>query len=211
MRLFNNKHRGMRLGKAAVVTPLYVSVAWTLMVSYQLFTQTAVTTVTTYIDTFWPSIGAWLVSRMNMLVFVHAFAWVFLLSSAIPSVILGKGRGVLIQFFVCLTLTFSAFIVHDIITTYQNRSIGQIFNLATLFHNPFLALGYLSLPYLLMLGFDIKSKRKQKKKEKIENVTDVYLNDAAEADENVQQVEWVETDENVQEEEWVEEEENTQQ
>jgi hypothetical protein len=211
MRLFNNKHRGMSLGKAAVVTPLYVSVAWTLMVSYQLLTQTAVTTVTTYVDTFWPSVGAWLVSRMDMLVFIHAFAWVFLLSSAIPAVILGKGRGVLVQFFVCLTLTFSAFIVQDIITTYENRSIGQIFNLAVLFHNPFLALGYLSLPYLLMVGFDINSRRKQKKKEKIESVTDVYLNDAAEADENGQQEEWVETDENAQEEEWVEEEENAQQ
>ncbi len=198
MRLFNNKHRGMSLGKAVLVTPLYISVAWTLMVSYQLFTQTAVTTVTTYIDTFWPLVGEWLTLRMDMLVFIHAFAWVFLLSSAIPSVILGKGRGVLVQFFVCLTLTFSAFIVHDIITTYENRSIGQIFSLEALFHNPFLALGYLSLPYLLMLGFDIHSRRKQKKKEKIENITNAYLKDAAEEDENVQQVEWVEEEENAQ-------------
>jgi len=201
MRLFNNKHRGMSLGKAAVVTPLYISIAWTLMVSYQLFTQTAVTTVTIYIDTFWPSAGAWLVTRMDMLVFIHAFAWVFLLSSAIPSVILGKGRGVLVQFFVCLTLTFSAFIVQDIITTYENRSIGQIFSLENLFHNPFLALGYLSLPYLLMLAFDINSRRKQKKKEKIENVTNAYLNDAAEADENMKE-EGVEVEENTQEEEY---------
>lgn len=210
MRLFNNKHRGMSLGKAALVTPLYISVAWTLMVSYQLFTQTAVTTVTENINVFWPSIGTWLVSRMDMLVFIHAFAWVFLLSSAIPSVILGKGRGVLVQFFVCLTLTFSAFIVQDIITTYGGKSIGQIFSLEALFHNPFLALGYLAMPYVLMLAFDINSRRKQKKKEKIENITNTYLNDAAEADENVQQVEWVETDEDVQEEEWVEEEENAQ-
>ena len=201
MRLFNNKHRGMSLGKAALVTPLYISVAWTLMVSYQLFTQTAVTTVTENINVFWPSIGTWLVSRMDMLVFIHAFAWVFLLSSAIPSVILGKGRGVLVQFFVCLTLTFSAFIVQDILTTYGGKSIGQIFSLEALFRNPFLATGYLAMPYVLMLAFDIHSRRKQKKKEKIENITNAYLNDAAEADENAQQVEWVETDEDVQEEE----------
>jgi hypothetical protein len=202
MRLFHNKHRGMNLGKAAVVTPLYISIAWTLMVSYQLLTQTAVITVTDSINLFWPSVGTWLVSRMDMLVFIHAFAWVFLLSSAIPSIILGKGRGVLIQFFVCLTLTFSAFIVQDIITTYENRSISQIFNLAALFHNPFLASGYLSLPFLLMLGFDIHSRRKQKKKEKIEKVTNVYLEDAAEANENVEQEEWVEVEENTQEEEY---------
>ncbi|MCK4482063.1 hypothetical protein KAU55_02470, partial [Candidatus Bathyarchaeota archaeon] len=130
------------MGKAALITPLYVSIAWTLMVSYQLFTQIAVSTVTTYIDVLWPSVGAWLVSRMDMLVFIHAFAWVFLLSSAIPSVILGKGRGVLIQFFVCLALTFSAFVVQDVLFTYGGGSIGQIFSLAVLFNNPFLAMGY---------------------------------------------------------------------
>jgi len=189
------------LGKAALITPLYVSVAWTLMVSYQLFTQIAVTAVTTYIDVLWPLVGAWLVSRMDMLVFIHAFAWVFLLSSAIPSVILGKGRGVLIQFFVCLALTFSAFVVQDVLFTYGGGSIGQIFSLAVLFNNPFLAMGYLSLPYLLMLGLDIHSRRKQKKKEKLENVTAVYLEDAAEADEGIQEEEWAEVQENIQEEE----------
>lgn len=189
------------MGKAALITPLYVSVAWTLMVSYQLFTQIAVTSVTTYIDVLWPSVGAWLVSRMDMLVFIHAFAWVFLLSSAIPSVILGKGRGVLIQFFVCLALTFSAFVVQDILFTYGSGSIGQIFSLAVLFNNPFLAMGYLSLPYLLMLGLDIHSRRKQRKKKKLENVTAVYLEDAAEADEGIQEEEWTEVEENIQEEE----------
>jgi hypothetical protein len=189
------------LGKAALITPLYISVAWTLMVSYQLFTQIAVTTVTTYIDLLLPSVGAWLVSRMDMLVFIHAFAWVFLLSSAIPSVILGKGRGVLVQFFVCLTLTFSAFVVQDILITYGGESIGQMFSLAALFNNPFLAIGYLSLPYLLMLGFDIHSRRKQKKKEKMEKVTVAYLEDAAEADESIQEEEWAEAEENIQEEE----------
>jgi hypothetical protein len=189
------------LGKAALITPLYISVAWTLMVSYQLFTQIAVTTITTYIDLLLPSVGAWLVSRMDMLVFIHAFAWVFLLSSAIPSIILGKGRGVLIQFFVCLTLTFSAFVVQDILITYGGESIGQMFSLAALFNNPFLAIGYLSLPYLLMLGFDIHSRRKQKKKEKMEKVTAAYLEDAAEADEGIEEEEWAEAEENIQEEE----------
>jgi len=190
MRLFNNKHRGMSLGKAALVTPLYISVAWTLMVSYQLFTQTAVTTVTENIKEFWPSIGTWLVTRMDMLVFIHAFAWVFLLSSAIPSVILGKGRGVLVQFFVCLTLTFSAFIVQDILITYGGGLFDQIFSLSVLFRNPFLATGYLAMPYVLMLAFDVHSRRKQKKKEKIENITNAYLEDAAEANENTQEEEY---------------------
>ena len=90
--------------------------------------------------------------------------------------------------------------------------MGQLFSLADLFYNPFLALGYLSLPYLLMLGFDINSRRKQKKKrEKIESVTDAYLEDATQADENVEQEELVETVEELQQEEWAEEEEDAQQ
>lgn len=190
----------MTLGKAALITPVYISVAWSLMVSYQFFTQTAVTTVTTHIDMFWPSVGGWLVSRMDMIVFVHAFAWVFLLSSAIPSVILGKGRGVLVQFFVCLTLAFLAFVVQDVLIAYGGGSMDQIFNFADLFSNPFLAIGYLSMPYLLMLGLDINSRRKQKK-EKMESVTDAYLEDAAVAEEEVQEEEWVEAEENIQEEE----------
>lgn len=179
----------MSLGKAALVTPLYISVAWTLMVSYQLFTQTAVTTVTDHIGMFWPSVSVWLDTRIDMIVFIYAFAWVFLLSSAIPSVILGKERGVLSQFFVCLTLTFMAFVIQDVLTTYGGRPIGQIFSLSVLFHNPFLAVGYLLMPYFLMLMLDISSRRKQKKKEELESVTDVYLEDAAVAEEKAQEEE----------------------
>jgi hypothetical protein len=179
----------MSLGKVAWVTPLYISVAWTLMVSYQLFTQTAVTTVTDYIEMFWPSVGTWLVSRIDMIVFIYAFAWVFLLSSAIPSAILGKERGVLIQFFVCLTLTFMAFVIQDVLTTYGGRQIGQIFSLVVLFHNPFLAVGYLLIPYLLMLVLDISFRRKRKKEEEIEVVEATYLEDSTTAEQKAQEEE----------------------
>jgi len=42
------------MGKSALVTPLYISVAWILLITYQLFTQTAVSTVVSYIKVFWP-------------------------------------------------------------------------------------------------------------------------------------------------------------
>jgi len=163
------------LGKAVVATPLYISFAWVLMVSYQLFTQMAVKTVVIYIDVFWPLMGDWLTSRMDMIVFVYAFAWVFLLSSAIPSVILGKERGVLAQFFVCLIITFVAFVVQDIITTYRGGPIDQMFSLAWLFQNPFLAVGYLLIPYLLMLALDIHSWKKRKKEETSKERTATHL------------------------------------
>lgn len=99
-------------------------------------------------------------------------------------------KSVLVQFFVCLALTFSAFIVQVALTTYRGESIDKISSFAALFNNPFLAVGYLSMPYLLMFGFDIHSRRKQKKKEKIENATAAYLEDTADAEENTQEEEY---------------------
>ena len=90
-----------------------------------------------------------------------------------------KERSVLIQFFVCLTLTFLAFVVEDVLITYGDRPVDQIFNLANLFSNPFLAAGYLSIPYLLMLTLDIRSRKRRKKDELLEEATVAYLEDVA--------------------------------
>ena len=159
------------MGKAAIITPLYISVAWTLMTSYQLFTETTVTTVTIYINMYLPTIGAWLASKLDMIVFIHSFAWIFLLSSVIPALLLGKERGVLVQFGLCLTLAFLAFVVQDAVTTgLGNGALDQILGIEPLFQNPLLAAAYLALPYLLMLGFDIRGKRKKEKWSKVEKV-----------------------------------------
>ncbi|MEM3442655.1 MAG: hypothetical protein QXM86_02170, partial [Candidatus Bathyarchaeia archaeon] len=123
------------MGKTAIITPLYISIAWTLLLSYQLFTQTAVTTVVDYIQTLSPEIGVWLARRIDILVFVHSFAWIFLLSSAIPSVLLGKQRGVLVQFVVCLTLTFLAFIIKDLLAVYELEPVNQMLSLYVIFQN----------------------------------------------------------------------------
>lgn len=161
--------KGEDLGKAIIVTPLYVSVAWTLMISYQLFTQTAVTTVVTYLGAFLPSISNWLFSRLEMLVFIYAFAWVFVLSSVIPSHILGRERSVIIQFLVCLMLTLSTFVIQDMFETYGGKPIEHIFSVATLLNNPFLATIYLSAPYIFMLMLDLRSRKTRKKNGGLEN------------------------------------------
>ena len=149
------------MGKATLLTPVYISVAWTLMTSYQLFTQTTVDTVTTYIYTYLPTVGAWMASRIDMLVFIHSFAWIFLLSSFIPSLLLGKQRGVLVQFGLCLTLAVLANIVQGAVADISQGPLDQILGVAPLFQNPVLATGYMSLPYLLMVWFDIRGKRKK--------------------------------------------------
>lgn len=171
------------MGRAAVAAPLYISVAWVLMIGYQMSTQTAVTTLITYVNMLSPSVGSWLFSRMDTLVFIYAFAWVFLLSSVIPSVILGKERSVLIQFFVCLTLTFVSLVIRDALIAYgMGGSLEQLFGLAVFLNNPFIAAIYLSMPYVLMLAIDIRSRRRCKKEKALEEVTQEYIEDAETAE-----------------------------
>lgn len=145
----------------AFLTPAYISVVWTLMISYQLFTQTAVTTIVSTINVFIPQIGGWLLSRLEMIIFIYAFAWVYLLSSVIPAVFLGKKCSVFIQFLVCLSLTFLAFVIQDgIIILFEANTMDQILNLGTYFNNPVIAAGYLAIPYLLMIGLDLQARKK---------------------------------------------------
>ncbi|MEM3699281.1 MAG: hypothetical protein QXL57_00200 [Candidatus Bathyarchaeia archaeon] len=162
------------MGKTALITPLYISVAWTLLVSYQLFTQTAVSTVVSYITMVLPEIGWWMSYRIDMLVFVHAFAWIFLLSSAIPSVLLGKQRSVLIQFAVCLTLTFLAFIIQDLLKVYEIEPISQLLGLCFLFQNPIFATLYLSTPYVFMLLLDIGLRKRRREDVEFEKIKTIY-------------------------------------
>ena len=166
------------LGKAAWATPMYISVAWTLMISYQLFTETAVTTIVTVVNTLLPSVGFWLSSRIDIVIFVYSFAWVFVLSSAIPGLILGKERGVLVQFFVCLTLTFLALITLDILEIYGAASLNQLLGLSFIFNNLVIAALYLALPYILMIALDIRSRNKNKKKEDLETLTENHVENA---------------------------------
>lgn len=175
---------GTLLGKTAWEVPLYISIAWILMISYQMFTETAVKSLINFINIFWPFVGVWLTSRVGMIVFVSAFAWVFVLSSVIPSVILGRERSVLAQFFVCLTLTFLAFIALDSLKAYGGHLINHLLSFATLLENPFAALAYLSMPYIIMLAIDLQTRRENKKKKKLESVTNAYLQDAAIAERN---------------------------
>jgi hypothetical protein len=170
------------VGKVAWQIPLYVSVAWILMVSYQMFTETAVKSLINFINILWPFIGEWLIYRVGMIVFVSAFAWVFVLSSALPSIILGRERSVLAQFFVCLTLTFLAFIAFDSLKAYGGNVISYMLSFATLLENPFAALAYLSMPYIIMFAIDLQTRKRNKKRKALENVTNVYLEDAAVAE-----------------------------
>jgi uncharacterized membrane protein len=139
--------------RTGLVATAYVSCAWILVVSYQLFTEKAVETVLDHFTVFFPSAGGWLASRIDTLVFIYAFAWIFLLASAVPSIILGKQKSALVQFFVCLVLALLALVFQDMLA-------NQISGLTEVFANPILAYVYLSLPLLLMLAIDVRSRRR---------------------------------------------------
>ena len=145
----------------AAFTPLYISAVWVLLISYQLFTQTAVVSVLSYLNVSWPStLSEWLVSREELIIFIHGFAWVFVLSSVIPSVLLGKERSVILQFLVCLILTLISLSIRDIFPLlYEGQINDQILNVSVLLCDPVFAGIYLSAPYFLMLFLDIHSKR----------------------------------------------------
>ncbi len=159
------------------------------MVSYQLFTQIAVTTVTTSLNGYIPYLGAWLTGRVDMIVFIYAFAWVFVLSSIIPQIILGKERSVFIQFLVCLIITLTAFVVIDVVkgygydisdpTTVYSSWYGGLFS------NPIFAAAYLSVPYIFMLTIDWRGRKKKKQKEKLDNLTDNYLSNTIQNNEKL--------------------------
>ena len=151
------------------LAPLYISIAWILIISYQMLTQTAVETVITTIATSWPSgISAWLTSRMQTMVFIHAFAWIFLLSSVIPSKVLGEERSVLAQFLFCLALTLVPIWIKDTLPLIaENSAIDQVLSIAGLFENPLLAASFLALPYILMLWLDIRARRENQRIEKM--------------------------------------------
>ncbi|MCW4018398.1 MAG: hypothetical protein NWF00_06945 [Candidatus Bathyarchaeota archaeon] len=176
--------------KTAVITPLYLSVAWTLMVSYQLFTETAVTSVLAQVNVFFPSASVWLAARTDMIIFIYAFAWVFLLSSVIPSAILGKERSVIAQFIVCLTLTLSAFILLDALESLAGNPLGQLLGYSFLFTNPIIAALYLAVPYIFMIGIDLRARSiRKREEERLAEIEENKLQSASPFEENSQEAE----------------------
>lgn len=160
------------------MAPLYLSISWVLTISYQLLTQTAVSSVAGQVALLWPSGSVWINSNIGTIVFVYAFTWIFVLSSVIPSKILGKERSVLIQYIVVLILSLIAFFMPEILFSVANIQIDQSFGASQFLQNPIIAGIYLAVPYLFMLGLDIHAKRVActKKEEKL--IADVNkLND----------------------------------
>ena len=137
---------------------IYLVIAWVLIVSYQIFTQSALTTVTLSLGGSVPALASWINSEATVTVFICSFAWMFVLSALISIVMFGKERRLTIQFLVslALTLTGSALLglFHLIGLDLSNPSVlSQPFTI--LFGNVFFAFFYLALPFLFMVAVDL--------------------------------------------------------
>jgi hypothetical protein len=150
------------MGKATIITPAYISVSWTLMISYQFFTETAVNTLLREMVVYWPMIGLWLTRRVDILIFIYGFSWVFVLSSVIPSLILGKDRGMFVQFIVVLAVTLSAVLMQDILIIYTELGMERLFGLARFLENPLDAVSFLFFPYILIVFIDLFGRMKKR-------------------------------------------------
>ena len=142
------------MGKSLVTTPVYFSFAWALMITYQLYTETAVKTVISELLVIWPQLGNSLSMRVDLMVFFVAFSWVYVLSSVIPSLLLGKNSGIMTQFLLVLALTSSTLFIKDLVVVYTGMDINRILSLSKFLTNPLDAVSYLVLPYIVMIFVD---------------------------------------------------------
>jgi hypothetical protein len=98
------------------------------------------------VNSVFPSVSGWLSQNIEMVVFIYAFSWIFVLSSVIPSAILGKERSVLMQFVVCLLLTLLALSIKDVLLFFGGMEIERLFSFSSFLYDPLLAGVYLMVP-----------------------------------------------------------------
>lgn len=157
--------------RAALTTPIYISSIWVLLITYQMFTRAAVISVVQSMGPFFPSIQESLIPRIDRIEFVYSFAWIWVMTSLIPSLIL-KRKSALLQFVVVLVLTFLAVEFGNILSfAFGREFIEQIFGVAAWLGNPWLATLYLLLPFLVILSVDFYERRKKKLEEKSQLLT----------------------------------------
>ena len=128
------------------------------MVSYQIFTQSALTTVALSLDGYIPALASLISSNVDLGVFICSFAWMFILSALISIIMFGKERRLTIQFMVSLALTATGSALLGLLNLAgldpSNPTIlSQPSTL--IFSNVFFAFFYLALPFIFMVAMDL--------------------------------------------------------
>ena len=149
------------------LTAAYLIIAWALMVSYQIFTQTAAGSVAIALSGPAPLVADWLASDPGsaVITFVCGFAWMFVLSAIAQSLMFGRERRLSIQFIVSLALTAAGSAVLALLGSagvdLSNPSVlsGPF---TAVFGNAVFASFYLALPFIFMLVMDWRYMQKRK-------------------------------------------------
>lgn len=149
------------------LTATYLIVAWALMVSYQIFTQSAVASIATALKEPAPIIANWLSlsSSSAVVTFVCGFAWMFVLSAIVQTLMFGRERRLSIQFLVSLALTAAGSAVLWLLSGLgpdlsNPKVISEPFT--AIFGNAIFATFYLTLPFIFMLVMDWRYMQKHK-------------------------------------------------
>jgi hypothetical protein len=143
--------------KSYLLTAALLTVAWFLMLSYQIFTQTALKTVADSV----PFLSSTLNSNISSAAFVFSFAWMFVLSSVISGLIFGQQKRIFIQFLIGLILTVTASALFEAIKIVgfdlANPNILLANPYAQVFRNGLFSFVYLSLPFIFMIVVDLRA------------------------------------------------------
>ena len=137
---------------------IYLVLAWVLMVSYQIFTRSALSTFTSSLSGTIPLLTIWINSNVNSAIFICSFAWMFVLSALISIIMFGRERRLSIQFLVSLALTLTGSALLGLFNVagldLSNPNVlSSPFTL--LFGNVFFAFFYLALPFIFMVAVDL--------------------------------------------------------
>ncbi len=147
------------------LTAAYLIIAWALMVSYQIFTQTAIQSVAAALNGPAPIVANWLNSSSAVTTFICGFAWMFVLSAVVQSLMFGRERRLSIQFLVSLALTAAGSAVLAVLSDWgldlaNPTVLSEPFT--AVFGNAVFASFYLALPFIFMLAMDFHSMHKHK-------------------------------------------------
>jgi hypothetical protein len=152
------------LARKIATTIAYLALAYLLMFSYQIFTQTALSSVTASISSFSPFLASILINRTNTAIFIFSFAWTFVLSTIIYRLTFGGINRLFIRFLISLGLTVAStaiinqFNLYGIDVTNPNLITPSL--CAQLFSNPAFAFIYLALPFIFMIVIDLNLTKK---------------------------------------------------
>jgi hypothetical protein len=134
-------------------TPIFVGVKASVLMVYRLFTEIAVTAVVQSINIINPPIGSYLLTRLDTVIYLITFAWLFLFIEWLKEAVFGK-HSITMKFIYTMAAFLLVVTAQEAIVTYLGmETYDKIFSLANIMKNPIIALGYLALPYLFILFF----------------------------------------------------------